>query len=338
MAAHKLNIGLTYDLRAEHHDSGLSEEDLAEFDRPDTIDALEGALLELGFDVERIGGLKSLMVRVLAGDRWDLVFNIAEGLHGFGREAQVPAVLDAFQIPYTFSDPLVCALTLHKPLTKRVLRDLGLPTAPFCVVETPGDVAGVDLGFPVLAKPAAEGTSKGISSDAVARDPSALDALCRRLLQRYRQPVLVEEFLSGREVTVGIIGTGHRARSVGTLEVEMLSGADADLCTFRNKEECESLVRYTRVEDADARRAEQLAVEAWRGIGARDGGRVDLRADRAGRWQILEINPLAGMHPSHSDLPILWSQSGRSYRELVEAIVQSALERADEARAMQCAS
>jgi D-alanine-D-alanine ligase len=107
----------------------------------------------------------------------------------------------------------------------------------------------------------------------------------------------------------------------------MLGGADAAACTFRNKEECETLVRYTLVDDESAQQAAGLAVQAWRGIGARDAGRVDLRGDREGRWQILEINPLAGMHPTHSDLPILWTQGQRSYRELVEAIIHSALER-----------
>lgn len=336
----RLRIGLTFDLRDDYKDAGLSAEDLGEFDRPDTIDALEGALRELGHQTDRIGGLLALMARLHAGDRWDLVFNFAEGRHGFGREAQVPALLDAFDVPYTFSDPLVSALTLHKAMAKRVLRDLGLPTAPFCLVAEPRDVDLVLLGFPVLAKPVAEGTSKGIGADAVAHDPPALAALCARLLRRFRQPVLVEEFLPGRELTVGILGTGARARSVGALEAVMAreAGADPDACTFRNKEACETLVQYTRADDAEARRAEQLALDAWRGIGARDAGRVDLRSDRHGRLQILEINPLAGMHPTHSDLPILWTLGGGSYRELVGAILRSASERLGPARAMPCAS
>lgn len=328
MALHDLSVGLCFDLRDEYRDAGLSEEDLAEFDSPATIDAIAGALAEGGARVDRIGGLRSLLARLQRGDRWDLVFNVAEGRHGFGREAQVPALLDAFEIPYTFADPLVATVTLHKATAKRLLRDFGLPTAPFAVVEAPGEAAGVRLPFPLLAKPIAEGTSKGIGKDAVARNGAELASLCERLLLAFRQPVLVETFLPGRELTVGVLGTGADARSVGALEIELLGGADADVCSFRNKEQCEQLVRYTRADDVAARRAEAIAVRAWRALGCRDGGRVDLRADDRGDWQILELNPLPGMHPTHSDLPILWSKGGRPYRELVHAIAESALQRA----------
>lgn len=319
-----LSIGLCYDLRDDHRADGLTEEDLAEFDQPATIDALAGALTELGHHVDRVGGLMALLPRLLRGDRWDLVFNITEGRHGFGREAQVPAVLDAFDIPYTFSDTLVAAVTLHKGMTKHLLRDQGIPTAPFAVIEELSQLDSLELAFPLLAKPVAEGTSKGIGSDAVARDAAALRQLCGRLLTTYRQPVLVEGFLPGRELTVGVIGTGDQARSIGALDIAMLDGADQEACTFRNKEECETLVNYAVVDDPEARAAEEIALRAWRAIGARDAGRVDLRANAAGEFQVLELNPLSGMHPSHSDLPILWTQGGRSYVDLIAAIVASA--------------
>lgn len=331
MVRRDLLVGLTFDLRSEYLSAGLSDEELAEFDQPDTIDALAGALSESGYRVDRIGGLRALVGRLHRGDRWDVVFNIAEGRHGFGREAQVPALLDAYEIPYTFSDPLVSAVTLHKGMTKHLLRDLGLPTAPWAVVAEVEEAAGVDLEFPLLAKPVAEGTSKGIGTDAIARDHGELRVLCERLLITYRQPVLVETFLPGRELTVGLLGTGGAARSVGALEVVMLDGADEDVCTLRNKEECESLVRYSLVDDDASRVAEELALRTWRALGARDAGRVDLRADRHGDYSILEINPLSGMHPTHSDLPILWAQGGRSYVDLVNAILESALARAQPA-------
>src|SRR5688572_27418085 len=156
-------IGLTYDLRQDYLDDGYTAEQTAEFDSHITIDAIESALRGLGHQTDRIGRVTSLVERLARGDRWDLVFNIAEGLHGIGREAQVPALLDAYSIPYTFSDPLVCALSLHKALAKRVVRDLGLPTADFTVIEAPADSARVTLPFPLFAKPIAEGTSKGVS-------------------------------------------------------------------------------------------------------------------------------------------------------------------------------
>ncbi len=322
-----LKVGLTYDLRADYAGQGLSEEDLAEFDRADTIEALERALASLGHRTDRIGNVRALVGRLSAGDRWDLVFNIAEGRFGIGREAQVPALLDAYAIPYTFSDPLVAAVTLHKAVAKRVLRDHGLPTPRFALIESLSDLGGVDLAYPVFAKPVAEGTSKGIDARSRVRTPAELLSTCEHLLERYQQAVLVEEFLPGREVTVGIVGTGAAARSAGVLEVHLLAGADSDIYTFRNKEDCERLVRYDLARDGLARASEELALSAWRALGCRDGGRVDLRCDAAGRPSILEVNPLPGMHPEHSDLPILWGLSGRGFTELVGAIVASASER-----------
>ncbi|MEK7244000.1 MAG: D-alanine--D-alanine ligase, partial [Thermodesulfobacteriota bacterium] len=156
-----MKIGITYDLRDDYIAEGYTEEETAEFDHPRTIDAIEEALRDLGYETDRIGHLRALTRRLVAGDRWDLVFNIAEGLRGFGREAQVPALLDAWEIPYTFSDPLVLSLTLHKGLTKRVIRDFGIPTPDFAVVETPEEIAAMALPFPLFAKPVAEGTGKG---------------------------------------------------------------------------------------------------------------------------------------------------------------------------------
>jgi D-alanine-D-alanine ligase len=146
-------IGLTYDLRQEYLDAGYSEEQTAEFDRPDTIVAIDLALIQMGFQTQRIGNIKSLVQRLAAGERWDMVFNICEGMFGLGREAQVPALLDAYQIPYTFSGPLVLALSLDKALTKSVLRTMGVATPDFAVVGMPEDIAAVNLPFPVFAKP-----------------------------------------------------------------------------------------------------------------------------------------------------------------------------------------
>ena len=338
MGPRDLLIGLAYDLRDDYAGLGLDDEELAEFDARETIDELERALVALGHRVDRIGHVRALVARLCAGDSWDLVFNIAEGRFGLGREAQVPALLDAYGIAYTFSDPLVSAVTLHKATAKRVLRDHGLATPAFASIEAHTDLDALELPFPLFAKPVAEGTSKGIDANSIVRTRDELRAACERLLARYRQAVLVEEFLPGRELTVGIVGSGSAARSAGALEVVLLAGADRDVYTFRNKEECESRVRYALAVDRVARAAEGLALAAWRALGCRDGGRVDLRCDARGRPQILEVNPLPGMHPSHSDLPILWQRAGRPYVELVEAIVCSALERVGAHRPAPCAS
>jgi len=319
-----MRIALTYDLRDEYLAAGLGDEETAEFDRVETIDSIEAALRELGHETERVGHLRALMWRLLDGSRFDLVFNTAEGVRGFGRESEVPALLEAFAIPYTFSDPLVCALTLHKGMAKRVLRDLGLPTTDFAVVEEEGDVAKVDLAFPLFVKPVAEGTAKGIDGGSRVETRPELARRCRQVVTTFRQPALVEPFLPGREFTVGIVGTGAASLSVGTLEVMLGAGAEPHSYTYLNKERCEELCRFDLAPAADAARCEALALEAWRGLGCRDAGRVDLREDAKGRLQVLEINPLPGLHPTHSDLPMIWSATDRPYQDLIGRIVASA--------------
>jgi D-alanine-D-alanine ligase len=323
-------IGLTYDLRQDYLAEGYSEEETAEFDRPETIHSIEAALQTLGHQTDRIGNARHLIQRLAQGDRWELVFNIAEGLHGVAREAQVPAVLDLFQVPYTFSDPLAMTLSLRKDLAKRLVRQAGVPTADFALVERLEDVEKIALPLPLFVKPVAEGTSKGISSASKIVDRQALLPACDVLLNQFRQPVLVETFLPGREFTVGIAGTGDRAEVLGTLEVLLHPHAEAEVYSYRNKEECENLVQYKLVHAKDeepVRRSEDIALNVWRTLGCRDAGRVDLRCDALGRPNFIEANPLPGLNPHHSDLPILCTLSGIPYVSLIERIVQSALQR-----------
>jgi len=322
-----VKIGITYDLRDDYIAEGYTEEETAEFDHPRTIAAIEETLRDLGYETDRIGHLRALTRRLVAGDRWDLVFNIAEGLRGFGREAQVPALLDAWEIPYTFSDPLVLSLTLHKGLTKRVIRDLGIPTPDFAVVETPEEIAAVALPFPLFAKPVAEGTGKGVTAASKIADPVGLDRVCRALLAVFRQPVLVETFLPGREFTVGIIGTGAAAFAPAVMEVHLTKKAEKEVYSYANKEDWHGRIEYSLAADSMARAAAETALAVWRGLGCRDGGRIDLRADSEGTPNFIEVNPLAGLRPEHSDLPILCELAGMPYREMLAGIMRSALRR-----------
>ncbi len=330
-------IGLTYDLKQDYLDDGCTEEEAAEFDSPTTIEGLEDVLHLLGHTTDRIGRLTSLVERLSRGDRWDLVFNIAEGLHGIGREAQVPAILDAYQIPYTFSDPLVCSLTLHKGMTKRVVRDLGLPTPDFAVVECDADIAKVNLPYPLFAKPIGEGTSKGVTKESKIESPAQLAKICRRLLEQFRQPVLVETYLPGRELTVGIVGTGEDARVVGAMEVILLDGAEPEGYSYENKHNWVGRMTYQMASGTLLAEAISIALAAWRGLGCRDGGRVDLRQDAAppggaGQLNYIEVNPLPGINSQYSDLPILANLAGWKYPQLIGAIIESAKKRLGPAR------
>jgi D-alanine-D-alanine ligase len=322
-------VGLTYDLREDYAGEGLDEQALAEFDRQETIVSIEGVLRAMGHEPVRIGRVGELIRRLERGERWDLVFNIAEGLSstGIAREAQVPTLLDLHGVPYTFSDPLVCSLTLHKGLTKRVVRDLGLPTPDFAIVSSASDIARVDLPFPLFAKPVAEGSSKGVFGDSRVRSMQELERVCLSLLEEYRQPVLVETFLPGREFTVGLIGTGARARAIAAMEVVILPGGDDAGYSFGNKANWREVMRYHLAEGEIAREAMELSLAAWRGIGGRDAGRVDVRADAAGRLNFIEVNALPGLNPTYSDLPILARMAGMEYDVLIRRIVESASER-----------
>jgi D-alanine-D-alanine ligase len=322
-----MRIAVTYDLRQDYLAAGYDEEQTAEFDQPDTIDALVAALAALGHEPLPVGNVQALIGRLAAGERWDLVFNIAEGLYGFGREAQVPALLDAYRIPYTFSDVLTNSITLHKAMAKHVIRSCGIPTADFSLVETPADIAGVALAFPLFAKPVAEGTSKGISARSKVISREQLDTVCRELLRQYQQPVLVERYLPGREFTVGITGSGDRAGVVGVLEVVLRSGAEAGVYSYTGKEHYDTLVDYRLVTGSAAEQAAALALRAWRVLGCRDGGRIDLRMDERQHLSFLEANPLAGLHPQRSDLPIMCRLAGIEYLELIRRILDSALQR-----------
>jgi D-alanine-D-alanine ligase len=323
-----MTIGLTYDLRSEYLARGYTEEETAELDRDDTVTAIEEAVRRAGHTTVRIGSAGSLAEHLAKNQRWDLVFNICEGLHGLGREALVPAMLDAHRIPYTFSDPAVLGLCLHKALAKRVVRDLGVPTPDFALVERPEDADGVKLAYPLFTKPLAEGTGKGIDASSKIETPAALAKACAELLSRFHQPVLVEEFLPGREFTAGIVGTGVDAEVVGVMEVILNDRAEAGVYSYVNKEECDERVVYRLAEGGAARECREVSLKAWRGLGARDAGRIDLRVARDGRVSFIEVNPLAGLHPQHSDLPIICTMVGITFQQLIEHILESAIRRA----------
>lgn len=320
-------VGLTYDLRSDYLKEGFSEEETAEFDRESTVEAIESTIQKLGYSTVRIGHVRELVKQLAAGQRWDMVFNICEGMYGIGREAQVPALLDAYKIPYVFSDALVLALTLHKGMTKHVVRDCGIPTPDFAIVQCKADIGKVNLPYPLFVKPLGEGTGKGIDARSKVTSPSELEKICLELLPRFEMGLIVETFLPGREFTVGIVGTAEKARCVGVMEVILNQKAEGDAYTYINKEECDELVVYKIVNDEIAEKCAEVSLSAWRALNCRDGGRVDVRLDPEGNPGFMEVNPLAGLHPEHSDLPIICNLQGIPFLQLMKWIMESAVER-----------
>lgn len=335
-----MRIGLCYDLAADWAGDGLDAEAAAEFDQPETVDAIASLLGAAGHDVERIGRAQELVRRLAAGARWDLAFNICEGFSGIGRESLVPALLDSYGVPYVFSDPEVLALSLHKAHCKRVVRDAGVPTADFRVLDDAAQPC--DLGLPVFVKPVAEGTGKGIAADSFCRSHEEVSLAVARILQRFGQPALAETWLPGREFTVGILGSGAAAESIGVVEVRAVAAYGFDLkknyeCVrYEHGSELEAFavgydghpkVAYRLANDAEARAAGEVALAAWRALGARDAGRVDVRSDAQGRPMFLEANPLAGLHPTDSDLTIAARLAGQDYAWLIGRIMDAACAR-----------
>ncbi len=323
-----MRVGITYDLRDDYLKEGYSLEETAEFDRADTIEAIDEALKNLGHKTVLIGNAKSLVAKLAKGQTWDLVFNIAEGMYGVGREALVPALLDAYRIPYTFSDPLVLTLTLHKGMTKTVVRDAGVLTADYFVVNDAADIPGTRLAYPLFVKPVAEGTGKGISDASRVTNDEELRSICVHLLREFRQPVLVETYLPGREFTAGIWGTGGDAQVIGVMEVLFRDKEDGEMIySYSNKSNYEEMIVYSIPEEQVVHACSELALLAWKALGCRDGGRVDIRMDASGRPNFIEVNPLAGLNPVHSDLPILCRLNGVPYQSLIERIILSTLRR-----------
>jgi D-alanine-D-alanine ligase len=216
---------------------------------------------------------------------------------------------------------------LHKGMTKHVVRSMGIPTPDFTVLHNETELDRVDLLWPLFVKPVAEGSSKGISSASKVHSQEELNAVCRDLLRRFNQPVLVETFLPGRELTVGIVGTGLQARALGVMEVLMRTAADPEVYSYSNKALYEKRVHYGLVHGPLAHQATELALRVWRGLGCRDGGRVDLRCDAYGIPSFLEVNPLPGLNREHSDLPILCRLLGLPYERLIDSIMSSAAQR-----------
>jgi D-alanine-D-alanine ligase len=320
-------MALVYDLKQDYLNMGFSAEAAAEFDSQHTIDSLAAVLNELGHEVEKIGHIKDLTKALAKGKRWDLVFNITEGAFGPSRESQVPALLEAWEIPYTFSDSLQMSICLHKGLTKSLVREAGFPTAPFHIIKDKAGIFCAELSFPLFAKPVFGGTSQGISKDSIIRTQAELKSTCETLLEKFAQPVLLEEYLPGREFTAGLVGTGDSTRSLGAMEIILTEKAEAGVYSYENKQYFEDRVIYQKATGKIGEEACELARKIWISLGLKDAGRIDLRQDKDGRLCFIEVNPLAGLNPEISDLPILCRLNGIDYKTLITGILDSARKR-----------
>jgi D-alanine-D-alanine ligase len=319
-----MKVGLTYDLRSWYTDRGYSLDETAEFDKQETVDALETSLKKMGHETEPVGNAFQLIEALATGKRWDMVFNIAEGLYGDGRESVVPAILDQYRIPYVFSGPVIMGLSLNKHLAKLVVAAAGVPVSPGILVSEPDDLKNIVLRYPLFVKPVSEGTGKGITEKSLVNCESELRIMAEWILKEFRQPALVEEYLPGREFTVGIVGTGVETVAIGGMEVICANNLPYSV---EVKENYQNFCKYAPLDLDIAEECKTVAIRSWKALNALDAGRIDLKADRNGRICFIEANPLAGLNPIHSDLPILSRMYGIEYQNLMEMIMDAAIKR-----------
>ena len=330
---------------------GMSPDRWDDLDTEETIGAIMAALEAGGHRATFLEGNLTL-VEELPRVKPDLCFNICEGHYGDGREAQVPAILEMLRLPYTGSQVLTLALALDKPMTKRVLYYHGLPTPAFQVFERLDEALDPELKFPLFVKPSREGTGMGVSAESIVRDEAQLGAQLHRLFERYDQPVLVERFIQGREVTVGLVGNlrspvawrvpqDEEAPRITRglhffppLEVDMsrYPQEEAGIYTSRMKTELAHEFHYLCPAPLDQGLVEELnwlAAAVFRVTGSLDVARVDFRLDAGeeNRPYILEINPLPGLNPGYSDLCVEAEAGGWTYEQLINTIVDLAAER-----------
>jgi len=269
----------------------------------------------------------------------DFVFNIAEGLHGVSREAQIPAMLEMLAIPYLGSDPLTLAVCLDKSRAKEILAYYRIPTPQFSVVHSLEELDETRVKFPSIVKPLHEGSSKGIYNSCVVRSPEEIQREVSTVLGTYREPALVEEFLPGREFTVAVMGNGSLLTILPIVEIKfgslpagmnpiysfeakwVLDTTDAPLEIF----ECPA-----RLDPLLKREIEEICSKTYRILRCRDWSRIDLRLDAKGRPQVLEINPLPGILPKPEDnscFPKAARAAGLNYNSLINGVLDIALER-----------
>lgn len=328
-----LRVGLTFNLRRD-----TSDDTEAEFDPPTTIEAIHKAIEELGHTVIPLEADSNLPTQLQASAP-DVVFNIAEGLQGRGREAQVPALCEMLGVPYTGSDQTTLSICLDKSLAKQILRGAGIDTPRWQLMVT-GREKLKALHFPLIVKPNSEGTSKGITSASVVHDEASLRAAVRTLIERYHQPALIEEYISGREFTIGVLGE-RRPRVLPPMEVVFLGAGDHPVYGFEEKKAYTERTRFdcpAALTPAELKRLEKVARDTFIALDCRDIARADFRMAQDGTVYVIEVNPLPGLTPDYSDLCMIAKQAGLDYKALISEILSGAIKRYQHTKATKLAA
>lgn len=323
-------IGFTYDVRSDESlddEKGLDYN--AEFDAKETIDVIQSAIESGGHTVIPIGNVHSLL-KQLPDLKVDVVFNICEGLHSRNREAQVPIILETYGIPYIGSDGLTMSLTLDKIMTKKVLIAEGIPTPRYIGIDTLDDLVDLDhMVFPMIVKLRQEGSSKGLDNTSVVHNHKELNKRAEYLWDRYAQsPLVVEQFIAGKELTVPIIGNDF-PEPLPIVQVEICNTLDLGEMIYTFERINSPELRYVcpaKIDDQFAKKLIDLAWRTYKAVGCLDFGRVDFRVDSNNDPYVLEINPLPSL--SIEDVFDLSPKAaGHDFNAAIQKIIDSGLKR-----------
>jgi len=336
----RLHVGITYNLKHSHRDAAEDSQsaDLepepadneAEYDDISTVLAIKAALEAKHCRVTLLEADNELPLKLMA-DKPDIIFNIAEGIQGRGRESQVPALLDFYKIPYTGSDETTLCIALDKALTKRILSAYHIKTPKYQVISQAQDKLTGSFHFPVIVKPNAEGSSKGISDASVVLNRNELKELLSKNLKLYKQDMLVEEYISGREFTVGIFGNGRNVYIFPPMEICYIKkDTPFQIYSYNVKRNYQEYIQYKCPADIPKETETEMintARKVYEVLSVRDFARIDFRLSPDGELYFIEINPLPGLAPSYSDFPMIAEFNGMDYNTLIWNVLESALKR-----------
>jgi D-alanine-D-alanine ligase len=324
-----LRVGFTYNVKRVKPALDGTRDQEAEYDAPATIQAVREAIAAAGHEVIDLEATADLPA-LIETTRPDLVFNMAEGIKGRNRESQVPALLELLDIPYSGSDPAALNIALDKALAKKIVRQHGILTPNFFTMNTGKERLPRDLRFPLIVKPIAEGSSKGVHATSVVENEAELREAAHKMIAKYDQAALVEDYIGGREFTVGMLGE-RRPKVLPLMEVVFLDESEnRPVYSFEFKQDWSSKIRYdvpARLEPAQLKGLERAARECFIALGCRDVARVDFRMDEQGKIYFLECNPLPGLTPGWSDLVLIAKAAGIEYDALIAEILSGAIRR-----------
>lgn len=335
-----LRVGFSYNVKRVKPTLDASEDSEAEYDSPTTLQAIREAIASWGHEVIDLEATQELP-SVLASTPLDIVFNIAEGFKGRNRESQVPAMLELLDIPYTGSDPATLSIALDKALAKKIVRQAGISTPNFQLMVTGKERLNKEFTtFPLIVKPVAEGSSKGVVSKSVCHNEAELREVVKEIASKYQQPALIEEYIGGREFTVGLLGE-RRPRVLPPMEIVFLDKEDqTPIYSFQHKQDWSDRIRYdapAKLEPALLEKLKAAARGSFMALGCRDVARIDFRMDDKGRIYFIECNPLPGLTPGWSDLVLIAQGAGLDYRGLIGEIMAPAIRRYKEREARRAA-